>query len=106
MRLAWVVAVALVVVVGAVTALLLGIALAAGKLSARWNRPAFGRPRVVLAACVAMVLATPVRIGWDDGCNVHGGRVAMVEAPRIWLTEPDGFVLGYSVFQTLVDCRS
>ena len=101
---AWVVAVVLVIVVGALTALLLVVAVTIRRLSTRRERPALGRPRVVLAVCVAIVLATPVRVGWDDGCNANGGRVAMVEAPRIWLTEPSGFVLGYSVVQTLVGC--
>lgn len=102
---AWVAAAVLVFVVGGLTGLLLVVATGVGRLLARPGRAAIRRPRaVLLAACVALVLATPVRAGWDDGCNLHGGRVAMVEAPRIWLTQPAGFVLIYSGAQTLVRC--
>lgn len=101
---AWVVAVILVLVVGGLTGLVLVLAIAVRKRLVRPDRVAIRRQHVILALCMAVVLASPVRAGWDDGCNLHGGRVAMVEAPRIWLTEPAGFVLMYGGSQTLVRC--
>lgn len=59
---------------------------------------------VLLALAAALVMATPVSAYWDDGCNVHGANVALVDAPRVWLTEPSGFVLAYQGHQTLVGC--
>lgn len=99
-----IVAVLLVVVIGVLAAGMLLAALAARRLFGRPAGAAFGRRRTVAVLCAAIVLATPVRAGWDDGCNLHGGRFAMLEAPRIWLTEPGGFVLGYVGYQTLVNC--
>jgi hypothetical protein len=71
-----------------------------------WNGPwawpgAFG-----LGCCLAIGLAaaTPVRAGWHDGCNGHGGRVALVEAPRVWLGSPENVYAAYTDIQTAMAC--
>ena len=98
-----VVAVATAVVIVVLAVLLLAVVAAVRKLLGR-EEPILDRRYVILALCVAALGATPVRAGWDDGCNSHSGRYAAIDLPRIALTEPQGFVLGYVDDSTLIGC--
>lgn len=98
-----VVLVAIVVVIVVLTVLLLILIAAARKLLVR-EGPILHHRCLILALCVAVLGATPVRAGWDDGCNSHSGRYAAIDVPRIAMTEPQGFVLGYNHYSTLVGC--
>ena len=95
--------VAMGVVIVVLTVLLLILVAAARKLLVR-EGPILNRRCLILALCVAVLGATPVRAGWDDGCNLHSGLFAAIDVPRIALTEPQGFVLGYYHNSTLVGC--
>jgi len=59
-----------------------------------------------IAFCVAagLLAAAPISAGWSDGCNSHGGRVALIEAPRVWFGEPDHVHASYLDIQTLMAC--
>lgn len=98
-----VVLVAMVVVIVVLTVLLLILVAAARKLLVR-EGPILHHRCLILALCVAVLGATPVGAGWDDGCNSHSGLFAAIDVPRIALTEPQGFVLGYYHRSTLVGC--
>ena len=98
-----VVLVAVVVVIVVLTVLLLILVAAARKLLVR-EGPILHHRCLILALCVAVLGATPVGAGWDDGCNSHSGLFAAIDVPRIALTEPQGFVLGYYHNSTLVGC--
>jgi hypothetical protein len=76
-------------------------------VAVRWiaKRPA--RPGVLAIGCcvaVGLVAATPVQAGWHDGCNGHGGKVALIEAPRDWFGSPTSFHTTYTDIQTLMSC--
>lgn len=59
--------------------------------------------RVILSLSVALVLATPIDLDWDDGCNTGTDRVPAFAAPRVWLTDqaPSSAYIGQS---TMVRC--
>jgi hypothetical protein len=57
-----------------------------------------------LCLAAGLLAATPISAGWSDGCNAHGGRVALVEAPRVWFGEPEQVHASYLDIQTLMLC--
>jgi hypothetical protein len=58
----------------------------------------------MIAATVGLLAATPVDVAWDDGCNDHGGRAAVVVAPVIEHRRPAAASLAYEDESTLVAC--
>jgi hypothetical protein len=71
-----------------------------------------GKRRAVVVSLAAAALAlVPVPLGWDDGCNRHGGgRYPLVEAGFILVLRPESpFVpppneLYVGAGQTLIAC--
>lgn len=73
----------------------------------RWiaQRPARpGALAIGLCVGIGLIAATPVQAGWHDGCNGHGGKVALIEAPRDWFGSPQSFHTTYTDIQTLMSC--
>jgi hypothetical protein len=76
-------------------------------VAVRWiaKRPARpGALAIGLCVGIGLIAATPVEAGWHDGCNGHGGRVALIEAPRDWFGSPNSFHTAYTDIQTLMLC--
>ena len=96
------VAVIAVSVTATVALALLSILAAARWIAKRRARP--GALAVGLCVGVGLIAATPVEAGWHDGCNGHGGRVALIEAPRDWFGSPKGFHTAYTDISTLMSC--
>jgi hypothetical protein len=80
---------------------------ASGRVSRRhWIGPSAWPGVFGVGCCLAIGLAaaTPVRAGWHDGCNGHGGRVALIEGPRVWLGSPENVYTAYTDIQTAKAC--
>ena len=62
-----------------------------------------GRVTFAVALTVGIQAATPVEIGWHDGCNGHAGEVPAIAAPYVLLAEPES-PPAYSDSQTAMGC--
>lgn len=76
----------------------LAIALAVNRAAAR------SRVAVATAIACGLLVATPVNLSWNDGCNEHGGRVALVASPYVLLATPADVGVPYTDSQTLMLC--
>ncbi len=87
------VALAILVLVAAITGLLVLAAALTGrrKLS------------VLVAFAVALLATVPVRGRWSDGCNGHSAVVPAVATPHVWLAKPTR-AFAYTETSTLMAC--
>jgi hypothetical protein len=95
--------------IGVMVALSLPVAFVvtiAGLLLLRGRRGVRRQAVAAAAACslaAALLVSTPVAVGWDDGCNAHGALVPLAASPAV-LTSPEAFPLAYVDIQTLMLC--
>lgn len=54
---------------------------------------------------VSVCAAMPMEVGWDDGCNSHGGTMALGAGVVTAMTTPETSPLAFDEIQTLIDCR-
>lgn len=94
LALVWVVAVVPVLCAGGVLAIVLAL----------HGSAAHSRAVVAAALACGMVAATPVNVSWNDGCNDHGGRVALVALPYVQVAAPAELRVPYTDTQTLMFC--
>ena len=105
-RLTWSVAITALAVAVAVV-----IAASAGCIIRRMVRRG-GRLRVLpsrgllsAAITLGLLLAAPVQLNWDDGCNEHWSTVVAAEAPYVLASRPESTIVApYESIHTLVGC--
>lgn len=68
----------------------------------RRRRP--GRALVAIAFTIGFQAATPVEVGWHDGCNEHSGEVPAIAVPHVKLAQPEAGFVAYLDTSTSMGC--
>ena len=68
------------------------------------HRPKRSRGVVIAAIAGGVLAATPIDIGWHDGCNGHGAQVAAASVPLVLALKPESPAVAYLDSRTLMGC--
>jgi hypothetical protein len=81
-----------------------GLALVVARRQWATARAASVGSQVAMVVAVSLVLATPVGIAYDDGCNDHGTETALGLVPATLIFTPAGGAFAYEDLTTLRLC--